>query len=309
MIIKNLVLGGGGVAGLNMYGAIKNMIEKKYLNFDNIEKIYSVSVGALVGVIFSLKLDNKIIDEYLIKKPWHKFINIKPINILNLWKDKGIFDKTFINIIIKPLLQSKGISENITLKEFYELTKIEINMYTVNINSIKPEKIKLSYLTYPDLELCNALAMTSCVPFVFSPLYYEDKCLIDGGFINNFPLNEFLEENKDIDNIDNIDNHLLCFKIKSNNEKISITKNSNIIDYLFSLINGLRLMNSNISNSYKVKNIIELNIKNNYLEKWNEALFNRELRENLIKDGINDSDQFITEFKNSFNVCTEGFAS
>ena len=85
MFIKYLVLGGGGVAGLNMYGAIKNMIEKKYLDFDNIEKIYCVSVGALVGVIFSLKLENNIIHDYLIKRPWHKYINIKPYNILNIW--------------------------------------------------------------------------------------------------------------------------------------------------------------------------------------------------------------------------------
>ena len=53
-------------------------------------------------------------------------MNKKPNNILNIWKDKGIFDKSLINIIIKPLLQSKGIVENITLQKFYEITKIEI---------------------------------------------------------------------------------------------------------------------------------------------------------------------------------------
>lgn len=306
MVIKNLILGGGGVAGLNMYGAIKNMISKNYINFENIEKIYSVSVGALIGVIFTLKLENKIIDDYLIKRPWHKFINIKPNNILNIWKDKGIFDKTFISIIIKPLLQSKGLSENITLKEFYDLTKIEINMYTVNINSVKPEKIKLSYKTYPDLELCTALAMTSCVPIAFAPIYYDDKCFIDGGIIDNFPLGEFLEDHKEIDNIEET---IFCFKVKSDNEKKNITNESNVIDYLFRLVSTLRFSSISKSESYKTNNIIELNIKNNFLEKWNDALFDEELRISLIQDGINDSDQFITEFKNSFNVSTEGLAS
>lgn len=306
MNITNLVLGGGGVAALNMYGAIKNMVEKEFLDFNKIEKIYSVSAGALVAVVFSLKLDINIINEYLIKRPWHKYINITPNNILNLWKDKGIFDKSFINIIIKPLLLSKNLNENITLKEFYDITKIEINMFTVNINSNKLDKIKLSHITYPDLELCTALAMTSCVPIAFAPLYYEDKCFIDGGIIDNFPLGEFLEDHK---HISNIQDNLLCFKIKSNNEKNPITKDSNLLDYLFRLINTLRLSSISKSESYKIDNIVECNIKNNFLDKWNEALYDQELRNNLIQDGINDSNQFITEFKNSVNVSTDGLAS
>ena len=306
MNIKNLVLSGGGVGGFNMYGAIKNMIEKEYLDFNKIEKIYSVSVGAIIAVIFSLKLDNQIIDDYLIKRPWHKFINIKPNNILNIWRDKGIFDKSLINIIIKPLLQSKGIDENITLKHFYEITKIEINMFTVNINTILPEKIKISHLNYPDLEVCTALAMTSCVPIAFTPLYYDDKCLVDGGIVDNFPLGEFLNDHKDISNIQN---EILCFKIKSNNEKNKITKDSNLLEYLFRLASTLRALSINKSESYSINNIINCNIKNNFLDKWNDALYDEELRKTLILDGIKDSDQFITEFKNSFKVSTDGLAS
>lgn len=306
MIIKNLVLSGGGVGGLNMYGAIKNMIDKQYLHFNNIEKIYCVSIGAIIGVIFSLGIENDTIYDYLLKKPWHKFINIKAINIINLCSQKGIFDKSFINIIIKPLLQSKGISENVTLKELYDITNIEINMFTIDINSNKPEKIKLSYITYPDLELCTALAMTSCVPIVFAPIYYEDKCLVDGGIIDNFPLGEFLEDHK---NINDIEDTLLCFHIVSNNKKNIITKESNLLDYLFKLMSTLRTSSISKSESYNVDNIVKCYIKNNFVEKWNMALYDEDLRYNLIQDGINDSNQFITESKNSFSVSADGLAS
>lgn len=306
MNIKNLVLGGGGIGGLNMYGAIKNMIENKYLDINKIEKIYSVSVGALMAVIFALKLDNQIVDDYLIKRPWHKFINIKPNNILNIWKDKGIFDKSLINIIIKPLLLSKNLDENITLKDFYKVTNIDINMFTVNINSDLPEKIKISHTNYPDLELCTALAMTTCVPIAFMPVYFDNKCFIDGGIVDNFPLGEFLNDSKE--NI-NIEKETLCFKIKSNNDKKLITKDINLLEYLFTLVFTLRKFSLNKSESYEIKNIIECNIKNNFLEKWYEALYDEELRKNLIIDGKLDSDQFITEFKNSSNVSTDGLAS
>ena len=294
------------MGGLNMYGAIKNMIDKGYLNINNIEKIYCVSIGAIVGVMFSFGLDNEIIYDYLLKRPWHKFININPINILNLCSEKGIFDKSFITTIIKPLLQSKNISENITLKEFYEITKIEINMFTVDINANKPEKIKLSHITYPNLELITALAMTTCVPIIFSPIYYEDKCLIDGGIIDNFPLGEFLEDHK---NINNIQDTLLCFNIISNNKKNILQKESNFLDYIFKLFSTLRISSTCISDSYHVDNIIKCTIKNNFINKWNTALHDENLRYTLIQDGINDSNQFITESKNSFNVSDVGLAS
>ena len=89
-------------------------------------------------------------------------------------------------------------------------------------------------------------------------------------------------------------------------KKISL---DNLLDYLFRLINTLRLSSISKSESYKIDNIVECNIKNNFLDKWNEALYDQELRNNLIQDGINDSNQFITEFKNSVNVSTDGLAS
>jgi hypothetical protein len=61
-----------------------------------------------------------MLDDYLIKRPWDKVFNIKPINILNLWTEKGIFDSNIIKEILTPLLTVNGLSELITMKEFYD---------------------------------------------------------------------------------------------------------------------------------------------------------------------------------------------
>ena len=119
-------------------------------------------------------------------------------------------------------------------------------------------------------------------------------------------MGEFLNDHK---GIPNIENEILCFKIKSNNEKKIITKDSNLLEYLFAIVSSLRALSINKSESYFINNIINCNIKNNYIEKWNEALYEEELRKTLILDGKKDSDQFITEFKNSFKVSTDGLAS
>ena len=78
--------------------------------------------------------------------------------------------------ILTSLLLVKNLNENITLREFYDETKIELIMLTVNLNNILPEKIKLSYKTHPELQLYKALYMSSCIPFVFKPVIDNNKC-------------------------------------------------------------------------------------------------------------------------------------
>ena len=48
-----------------------------------------------------LNIDFEILDDYIIKRPWHKVIYIHPINVLNLWNEKGILDNyNIINEIL-----------------------------------------------------------------------------------------------------------------------------------------------------------------------------------------------------------------
>ena len=101
MIIKHLVLSGGGDGGYILYGALKYLSQNKYFNIENIETIHAVSIGALISVLVSLKYEWSELDDYIIKRPWHKVISIKLTNILNMWKKKGILD---IEIIVKTIL-------------------------------------------------------------------------------------------------------------------------------------------------------------------------------------------------------------
>tara|TARA_Y100001980_G_scaffold43573_1_gene22001 strand:- start:432 stop:1346 length:915 start_codon:yes stop_codon:yes gene_type:complete len=303
MNIKKLVIGGGGHGLYNIYGVLKNMIEKKYINYDNINQIYSVSAGAICGTIIALKINLNILDDYIIKRPWEKVFNKKPSDILiNIFNEKGIYDENFFKEIMKPLLKVKNFDENITLKELYNETKIELIMFTVNLNSELPEKIKLSHITYPDLSLCKALYMSACVPLIFKPVIDNNNCYIDGGFIDNFPLGELLNDNRDNKNIEN---EILAIKVIQK-EKINtpLTNDSNIINYIQLLISSLRLLSQKESEEFLIKNMIICKIDNSIfnINTLSELFNNENFRNQLVLDGINESDQFITEFKNSFNV-------
>ena len=74
-------------------------------------------------------------------------------------------------------------------------------MYATSIKDDLLEKIVLSHKTYPDLEVYKAVAMSAAFPILFEPIFYDNKCIIDGGLLNNFPINDCLEINKNKDEI------------------------------------------------------------------------------------------------------------
>ena len=60
----------------------------------------------------------------------------------------------------------------------------------------------LHHTTHPDLTLVKALSMSCAIPLLFKPISYENKYYIDGGTVNNYPLNVMIENhNIDLDTI------------------------------------------------------------------------------------------------------------
>ena len=288
MTIKHLVFGGGGAGGYAIYGVIKHLAENNFWNIENIKSIYTTSIGGLIGIYTSLKYDWNIIDDYLIKRPWNKVINIKPIDIINMWHEKGMLNEDVIKLILKPLLEAKDLDENITLKEFYEFNNIDLHFYTTNLNEILPTKIDLSHKSHPDLKLYKAAAMSAAIPIIFSPIYHDDGCYIDGGLLNNFPLDDCINEYKNIDEI-------LAIKISSNYIFDNISNKTLLPNYLHVLIEGMRKLISTENCQQKIPNIIICKLEDNNFSNWMDALQECEKREKIIEIGENYAKEFLSK--------------
>ena len=67
--------------------------------------------------------------------------------------------------------------------------------------------------------------MSMAFPIILSPVKDSDQCYVDGGVLNNFPLNDCLEKNCDSDEI-------LGFDIRFPEQENKILEESTIINYL-----------------------------------------------------------------------------
>ena len=187
MTIEHIIINGNGPFALTNYGVLEILEKNYFYNIKNIKTIYGTSSGSMLGLILCLKYDWDELNNFLIKRPWEKIFNIKIENLYDFIDKNGLLDREIFVNIFKPLLLGKDLNVDITLKEFYEYSKIELHLMTVDINT--SNVINLSYKNYPDLLLIDAIHMSSCIPGVITPVFLDDMCLIDGGLFCNYPVN------------------------------------------------------------------------------------------------------------------------
>jgi NTE family protein len=287
MTIKHIIIPGGGPTGIKALGALQYLEQKGYWNINDIETIYATSAGAIISVLLCLKFDWETINDYIIKRPWNDAFKVNVNQIFEAYSKKGIFDKNIAEIFYKPFFNAKDISMEITMKEFYEFSKIEIHLFSLDINSFNLEDI--SYISHPDLQLLTAVQMSSAIPVLISPVCIDEKCYVDGGVVCNYPINQCISRAENIDEIFGLRN-----KYTKKDENI-VKNESTILEYVMNFIS--RLVN-NVSVKFEEKEIPnELVYETELMSLTNIqlTLSSKEERQRLIDFGIESGKKFLLE--------------
>ena len=293
MSIKHLVISGGGPLGLRYIGALEKLEQYEFWKVDNIESIYATSIGSIIGAFICLKYDWNTLNQYIIERPWKDVIKVNAKQLFDSYYNKGLFDKKIAEIIFKPLLQAKNLELNITLKEFYEFSKIDLHIFTFELNNF--ETVEMSHISHPDMELVQALTMSSALPGIFMPTIIEDKCFVDGGVMCNYPLNQCLRDNTNKDEILGIRSSFN--KDTDHFTNVEVTTESSLLDYIMCLtINSMNF----IRDTVKIENIdntVRCYITDNPLtiDFIQEFIINQESRRQWMKQGEEDANQLLKD--------------
>ena len=298
MPIKHLVLSGGGPIGISFLGALEYLTNEKYINTDEIETIYATSIGTVMSTILCLNYDWPTINKYIIERPWHHIFKVNAKQIMDTYSNKGLYDITIIEKTFKPLLEAKDLSISITLKEFSEYCKKDLHFFAFDLNTY--QTVDFSNKDYPDLSLLKAIFISCSLPGIFTPTIMDDKCLIDGGTLANFPLNYCLQEHTNIDEI-------LGFNFVYKNDdgtKCSgnniINDESDMLDFILALsLNSFNYITTSIKCN-KIDNILEFcsNSTSLTIDNMTHVVGTIEGRKTLYDKGIEVAKQFLA-FKNN----------
>ena len=257
--IKHIVISSGGPAGHMMYSILRTLNLKGIWDIKDIKTIYGSSIGSFIAIILSLRYDWKVLDDYLIKRPWEKIFTrgsgggsgstgsngsesentsafagakSKIEFMLRFYNNNGLYGLKEFTEMLRPVLQGKDMTVTITMHEFYEKTGIELHFISTELNKFCV--VDFSYKTHPNQSLVEACYMSCCYPFGFTPIYRDGCCYLDGGIINDYPVNECIRDQKC--NLSEI----LGIKMLWESKPANLTEKSSMLQFVSTFFNQIR---------------------------------------------------------------------
>jgi predicted acylesterase/phospholipase RssA len=264
--INHIVISGGGTIFFPFYGYLRDSNKNGLWNFEDIKTIYGTSAGSVLGAILCLNIDWDHLDDYIILRPWKNIIQIDLNDIFRLFETKGFKTKEFMEKIFTPMLESKNLSVNITLKELYEYSKIDLHIFTTEVNSFQTIDLDAVYAS------CS-------VPILFSPLQKDDLFYFDGGLLNNFPIGDCLLNEKCKEQ------EILSLDINIESIYKPISKEIGFLQILLFLILNILYKISNRAISPILDNTIIIELEDLNMENLNAIIDNADKRRSMIQIG------------------------
>ncbi len=197
-----LVLSGGGAKGLAHIGVLKVLEEAGV----RIDYIGGTSMGAIIGGLYASGYSAKQLDSLFRNTDFTTLIQDNIPRSAKTFYEKEESEKYALTLpfdkfqIAFPSSLSKGqnvynLLSRLTahVDSISDFSKLPIPFFCVatNIESGKEVMLEKGYLP-------RAITASGALPSLFSPVEIDGKILIDGGVVNNYPVNEVKAKGMDI---------------------------------------------------------------------------------------------------------------
>ncbi len=243
-----IALSGGGIRGIAHAGVLQALES----NGIYVDIIGGTSAGSMVATLYAIgyspeeiymlfrKNAKKIIGANVVPiiSGLHSFMNKKMSTI------KGIRNGDSIEEVYNDLAMQKGVENIKDIKMPIVIPSVDIMQSKEYIftNILPSEEDKSHYIT--DISVGKAVRASSSFPAVFDLCNIEKHAFMDGGALNNVPVNEVRKQGAD---------KILAVKFDAD----PIDENSNIMDIVMKTIDimGNKISEENLEKSDYVLNV------------------------------------------------------
>ncbi|WP_100613496.1 patatin-like phospholipase family protein [Confluentibacter citreus] len=197
-----LVLSGGGAKGLAHIGVLK-VIDSLGVKIDYIA---GTSMGAIVGALYASGYSGKQIDSIFNSVNFDDILNDNLPRAARTFYERDNYEKYAINLpfnkfkIKLPSALSRGQNT------YGLLSRLTLHVNTINDFSELPipffciaTNIETGKAVVLDKgNLSQAVVASGAFPSLFQPVIIDDQVLVDGGVVNNYPIDELREKGIDV---------------------------------------------------------------------------------------------------------------
>uniref|UniRef100_A0A6C0BK43 PNPLA domain-containing protein n=1 Tax=viral metagenome TaxID=1070528 RepID=A0A6C0BK43_9ZZZZ len=179
--IDKLVFSGGSLKGCAHIGVIKYLEEHHVIN--QIRSLAGCSIGSLVALLLNLSYTSAEMEDCLDD---FDYIKYQSIDICHLVTHFGLDTFEKIHQYIAHLMTRKNVSPEITFEQLYQQTHIHLIMNAVCLNT--HTNTFFDYQSSPQMPVIVAVRASMTLPFVFGSMTYQHLTYVDGGVLDNFPI-------------------------------------------------------------------------------------------------------------------------
>ncbi len=197
-----LVLSGGGAKGLAHIGVLK-VLEKAGLSIDIIG---GTSMGGIVGGLYAAGYNAEEIEKIALSQNWVDLLTDQ-IERANLSvKEKEDYNKYLITFPIEErkikLPSGLGAGQNISLllsklmlpvSGIVDFSELPRPFLCIGTDIVTGDEIILDKGYLPD-----AIRASMAIPTLFTPVEIDGHLLVDGGLVNNLPVDRVIEKGAEI---------------------------------------------------------------------------------------------------------------
>lgn len=187
----HLLLSGGGADGIAYVGVIQALEEAN--RYHEIRHTAGTSIGALFAFIVACQIPSVQLKPFIYE--FCKYIESlqwQTNSVLNLITRMTIDSGQLLNTMIERVFTLAKLPLDTTFVQFSKMTGRTCGFCAVCVEKAYPVYFTLD--TTPELKIYDALYASMSLPVIFPPKYIDGLNYIDGGFIDNFPLEIFLKE-------------------------------------------------------------------------------------------------------------------
>jgi len=186
-----LVFSGGGVRGLAFLGAYAVLAhefsQKGRSLYLQIKGFAGSSAGAFIAVMAAVGCTAKEMEEHCLRIDGYKIIrNLDVLNISDHW---GLNDKKEIVDQLRGVLQTQCNSPDLTFRQLEERLGKKLVVTATRVNDGQVEYFSPEHT--PDLEIWRGVMSSMSIPILFAPNRIGTSTYIDGGLLDNLPIDVF----------------------------------------------------------------------------------------------------------------------
>lgn len=181
MIVENIAYSGGGVKGYSFIGVLRYFEENCLLK--DIKRVSGTSIGSIIALLQVVGFNSYELENIASSLDLQK---LEDLDLNLMISSFGLDDGNRIIRLLKYLLKSKNINENVTFSELFNITSI--HLYISCYDLINDTTVIMDHLTSGDTTVVYACRCSCSIPFIFTPV---DGRYIDGCLSKNLPIDIF----------------------------------------------------------------------------------------------------------------------